>query len=330
MSEGNSNENNSKFDPYTILHLNRDATQSQIKSAYRKLALRYHPDRQRTEEDKILCKEKFLEVSRSYEVLGDPKLKEQYDKYGILHDESSASGYSSPNQNARDFFGGFAGGFSGRNFGSRGGFTDPFEMFHRMFDDDFFGNDGRFSSFHDSFSGGRSSNHSSSNFDQPWGFGRSGFGSAFGGFGSGFNHHMNMMNDMMNMHVPSGSSSRNGMSTSYYSSSSSSFGGGGGIQESMSTSTRMINGKRQTVTERVKVHPDGTVERSTETSGDDDFPSMMLENDDKSKTSTVKHLLQDDNTRDQVLQNNDNAGEKERVQKKHRFFSRRDGSKDEK
>lgn len=48
--------------------------------------------------------------------------------------------------------------------------------------------------------------------------------------------------------------------------------GGGHTGESVSTTTRMINGKRQTVTERTVQKADGTIERHVETSGDDDFP----------------------------------------------------------
>ena len=73
---------------------------------------------------------------------------------------------------------------------------------------------------------------------------------------------MNSMNDMMNM-----------QSNMQFSSSSSNSYGGGGVSESVTTSTRIINGKRQTVTERTIRKADGTVERTTEVNGDQDFPS---------------------------------------------------------
>ena len=305
-------ENPSDFDPYKVLNLNPDATQTQIKSAYRKLALKYHPDRQKTEEDKILYKDKFLEVSRSYELLGDPKLKEQYDKYGII---PNGSGDNIPRRNTRDPFGGFPGG-SFMNFAhEQGRFMDPFDLFDRMFHDDFHSNHRE--EFRSSFQ---------TPFGSPFGS-HSGFGGFFDGFGSSMNHHMNMMNDMMNMHQRGSSSfgsNGQGMSTSYYSSSSSSYGrGNGGVQESVSTSTRIINGKRQTVTERVKVLADGTVERSTETSGDDDFPAM-LGNEDGGFSS--KHrLLQDEiSPAEEIFKDDSNNQERnEAPHKKQRFFSRR-------
>jgi hypothetical protein len=62
--------------------------------------------------------------------------------------------------------------------------------------------------------------------------------------------------------------------TSFYSSTSYGGGSGGRMSESVSTTTKIINGKRQTITERTITHPDGTVERHTEKSGDDDFPLL--------------------------------------------------------
>jgi len=312
-------ENHSDFDPYKVLNLKPDATQTQIKSAYRKLALKYHPDRQKTEEDKILYKDKFLEVSRSYELLGDPKLKEQYDKYGIIPNGSE----DPPNRrNTRDPFGGFRGGSFMNFVHEQGGFMDPFDLFDRMFHDDLR------SSHREDF---RSSFQTP--FGSPFGF-HSGFGSFFDGFGGSGMNHMSMMNDMMNMHNRGSSSfgsNGQGMSSSYYSSSTSSFGrGSGGVQESVSTSTRIINGKRQTVTERVKVHADGTVERSTETSGDNDFPAM-LENED-GRFNSKHRLLQDGlSTAKEIPKGDSNNQEtNEPSSKKQRFFSRRKDTNDKK
>merc|ERR1712038_1512387 len=76
----------------------------------------------------------------------------------------------------------------------------------------------------------------------------------------------------MGMNQNFGGGGGGGHFTSYSSSSTSSSFGGNGPRESVTTSTRIINGKRQTVTERTVVKADGTVERTTETSGDDDFP----------------------------------------------------------
>ncbi|MCF7908597.1 MAG: DnaJ domain-containing protein [Candidatus Omnitrophica bacterium] len=67
-------------DYYTILGVNRRASQGEIKSAYRKLAFKYHPDRC-PEEKKKECEEKFKDVAAAYYVLGDLKKRKEYDDY---------------------------------------------------------------------------------------------------------------------------------------------------------------------------------------------------------------------------------------------------------
>jgi molecular chaperone DnaJ len=69
-----------KRDYYDILGVARDASPEDIKRAYRKLALQYHPDV--TKEDPKQAEEKFKEVSEAYEVLADEKKKRLYDQYG--------------------------------------------------------------------------------------------------------------------------------------------------------------------------------------------------------------------------------------------------------
>ena len=64
---------------YTILEVERTATGDQIRKAYHRLALEYHPDR--NPEDEI-SEDKFKEVSEAYAVLGDPKKRRDYDRYG--------------------------------------------------------------------------------------------------------------------------------------------------------------------------------------------------------------------------------------------------------
>ncbi|MBI4722186.1 MAG: molecular chaperone DnaJ [Candidatus Stahlbacteria bacterium] len=70
-----------KRDYYDILGVGRDASQEVIKTAYRKLARKYHPD-MNTEEDKKQAEEKFKQLSEAYEVLSDPKKRQMYDQYG--------------------------------------------------------------------------------------------------------------------------------------------------------------------------------------------------------------------------------------------------------
>jgi curved DNA-binding protein CbpA len=99
-------------DYYAILGLPRTAKEEDIKKAFKKLALKWHPDR--NPDNKKQAEEKFKEVAEAYEVLSDPKKREIYDKFG---EEGLKAGVD-PNA-----AGGFPGGFPG-GFGSfPGGFT---------------------------------------------------------------------------------------------------------------------------------------------------------------------------------------------------------------
>jgi len=97
-------------DLYELLGVPRDADDDQIKRAYRKLAMEYHPDRNAAED----AADQFKEVTRAYEVLRDPQKRRTYDRYG----ESGLGGPSGGSP-----FEGF-GGF---------GFADAFEVFMREF-----------------------------------------------------------------------------------------------------------------------------------------------------------------------------------------------------
>ena len=95
---------------YQILGVNKDASQSEIKKAYRKLAMKYHPDR--TAGDKAL-EEKFKEIQEAHEVLTDERKRAAYDQYGHAGVDPNRGG----------------GGFGGGGFGGGGafhiGFDDP-------------------------------------------------------------------------------------------------------------------------------------------------------------------------------------------------------------
>ena len=69
-----------KVDLYKVLGLDNNANIEQIRKAYKKLAVKYHPDKNVNDET---VKEKYLEISKAHEVLTDSKKKELYDKYGI-------------------------------------------------------------------------------------------------------------------------------------------------------------------------------------------------------------------------------------------------------
>jgi molecular chaperone DnaJ len=106
----------SKRDYYEILGVNKGSSADEIKKAYRKVAMQYHPDR--NPGDKT-AEEKFKEAAEAYEVLSDADKKAQYDRYG----HAGVSG------NGR---GGFGGG--GMNM------EDIFSQFGDVFGEDFFGN----------------------------------------------------------------------------------------------------------------------------------------------------------------------------------------------
>lgn len=98
-----------KTDYYAILGVNKSATAEELKKAYRKLAVKYHPDK--NPGDKT-AEEKFKELGEAYEVLSDPQKRAAYDQYG------------------HDAFDPRKRGFGG---GGEGNFQDPFDIFSQVF-----------------------------------------------------------------------------------------------------------------------------------------------------------------------------------------------------
>jgi molecular chaperone DnaJ len=115
-----------KRDYYEVLGIDKNASEDDIKKAYRKIAIKYHPDRNPGNKE---AEEKFKEAAEAYDVLHDPQKRQQYDQFG----------FNGPNM------GGGFGGFGG------GGFSmdDIFSMFG-----DVFGGHGGFSGFGGGFNGG--------------------------------------------------------------------------------------------------------------------------------------------------------------------------------
>ena len=68
-----------KRDYYDVLGVSKNASESEIKSAYRKLALKYHPDRN---PDDASAEEKFKEINEAYSVISDPDKRARYDRFG--------------------------------------------------------------------------------------------------------------------------------------------------------------------------------------------------------------------------------------------------------
>lgn len=103
-------------DYYSILGVERSASADEIKKAYRKLAIKYHPDKNPGNKE---AEEKFKEVSQAYEVLSDDNKRRQYDQLG--HDAFTSRGGGGAGggfnyQNAQDIFSQFFGGGGGGSF----------------------------------------------------------------------------------------------------------------------------------------------------------------------------------------------------------------------
>lgn len=97
-------------DYYEVLGLQKGASDDEIKKAFRKLAIKYHPDKNQGNKE---AEDRFKEINEAYQVLSDPEKKSRYDQFGTT-----------------DFNGGGgSGGFGGFDFSDMGGFGDIFESF---------------------------------------------------------------------------------------------------------------------------------------------------------------------------------------------------------
>lgn len=118
-------------DYYQILGIAKDATQADVKKAFRKLARVHHPD---VAADKVTAEAKFKEINEAYEVLGDPEKRKKYDTLGANWDQPGGGYQGGPMQGGAEFeFDGtgfsdfferyFSGGGARRAAGYGGGFT---------------------------------------------------------------------------------------------------------------------------------------------------------------------------------------------------------------
>jgi DnaJ family protein B protein 6 len=256
-------------DFYVVLGVERTSSLDEIKKAYRKLAIKWHPDK--NPENQAEATEMFKLIGEAYEVLSDPVKRREYDSGKMAFDDDNCGGSD---------FGGFNQGFggfysTGRNNRDGGGsrsrrshfsdqrafdifnsFFSEFEDLHRSFHEDAFG----------SFGGGSSGQRQSSNrtngrMRDPFG----GFG-GFGGFGS------SLMDDFFSGGDPFASSFGGAMSSgghrssgNYSSFSSFSSGGGRSASRSVSTSTFIgPDGRRVTRKETTVTNPDGSRETNVE------------------------------------------------------------------
>jgi len=271
-------------DPYSILGVPPDASESQIRTAYRKAALRTHPDKV-PEGERAQATRRFAKISNAYEILSDSQKRAQYDQEQQMD---------------------YSGGTDFDPFFAHHGFHDPFQVFQSVFREEFGGPRMDFSRY-----GQRTASrqHASPLFDSFFGGGMMGGGDpffgghdpfddffggggvfgpprGFGGLGGGsggmsrrcatrdpfedmFDSMRGMQQQIMeqqqmqnsyNRPTPRGSQQQQQQQQSvYYSSSSTSSRGG----ESVTTQTtrRIVNGQEETFTERIVRKADGTVER---------------------------------------------------------------------
>ena len=129
-------------DYYKILGVNKNASQDEIKKAFRRLARKYHPDANPNDSK---AEEKFKEIGEAYEVLKDSQKRSRYDQLGANWKQYSHAGAGRPGEGGRTYTYNFGGrGFNFDDLGS--GFSDFFETFFGR------GSDDRFSGFDPGFS----------------------------------------------------------------------------------------------------------------------------------------------------------------------------------
>lgn len=104
-----------KRDYYEILGVAKSASQDEIKKAYRKVAMQFHPDRNPNNKE---AEEKFKEAAEAYEVLSDPDKRAQYDRFGHAATGAGRGGYGGGNMNMEDIFSNFGDIFGEDIFGS--------------------------------------------------------------------------------------------------------------------------------------------------------------------------------------------------------------------
>jgi len=198
-------------DYYSILEVTPNASINDIKKSYRKLALKWHPDKNPDNQEQ--ANRMFKEISEAYEVLSDDKKRKIYNQYGkdgLINGGSGNGGRRRSNQRHPGHFDPFGQDF-GPGFFSFS-FRDPEDVFKEFFNTsdvtDLLFPGQRFSNGHQEIS----------SMMNPFGFG--GFG---GGFGSGFDNMFSMANNGYSGHTVNGS---------------------GGNMKRTSISTRFSNGKK--------------------------------------------------------------------------------------
>lgn len=246
-------------DFYEILGVSRDASLDDIKKAYRKLAVRWHPDK--NPDNQAEATEMFKAIGEAYETLSDPVKRREYDSGGMTPDAEYYDDFPSFARSTSTDHG------SARRSGrSRSHFSDQhaFDIFNAFFADmddfhrGFFGDD----PFGDLGGGARGQQHRRTRGHDPFGVG------GFGGGISLMDNFFGRSDPFARMHSFGGFDTGNShMSTSFSSFSSSSMSGGGGgmMSRSVSTSTYIgPDGRKVTRKETTVTRADGTRESNVE------------------------------------------------------------------
>lgn len=107
--------NENKRDYYEVLGVAKTATNDEIKRAFRKLAMKYHPDRNKEPG----AEQKFKEINEAYQVLTDPQKKQMYDQFGFEGLNQGAGGAGGFSGDFSDFFSAFGGNGGNVHFRDR-------------------------------------------------------------------------------------------------------------------------------------------------------------------------------------------------------------------
>jgi DnaJ-class molecular chaperone len=132
-------------DLYSILDVSKTASLEDIKKAYKKLAIKYHPDKCRNDNEKKDNEDKFKEINKAYSILSNPEKREKYDKFGTLDDTMNMGSGMNMDDILKDIFGGgFSSGGQNSSFSfmfmdgmgnvqqGGSGFGGAFPMFHNV------------------------------------------------------------------------------------------------------------------------------------------------------------------------------------------------------
>lgn len=159
-------------DYYDILGVTKKAKEKDIKKAFRKLALKYHPDKNKDDKD---AEKKFVEIAKAYEVLSDPEKRKKYDMFGEDFENAGANGggqgggHHDFHFNFNDFFKDFDSQFHNHQRGGhfRSEHSGGPRFYDSLFDDlddDEFGSFNTFFGNGHGFGGGRGAFHQNSGF----------------------------------------------------------------------------------------------------------------------------------------------------------------------